>query len=348
MAFENRAVECARLLLADPRTDPNLEGTGGRTLLGAACRKGDAARTRLLLGAAHIDPNRAGAHGGGATPLSTACAGGHTACARLLLAAVGTDPNLGRVDGATPLYTACENGHEACVRLLLAARGTDQNQSKADGAAPLFIACANGHAACARLLLAHNKPRSGGVAHERPRTNPNLATWQDGATPLYMACQNGHAACVRLLLETPSTKVNAPMATGGRTPLHKACARGHARVAGMVLAGGGCRFAKTAQGFTALGMTSSTAIRALFRSGADYWQRGRHGSHSLAMRWMVADLFLIRQRVCARANAAAAAAAAAEQGQEGRGQEVRGQALPWLPKEVWLTICTFLRSADFD
>ena len=42
-------------------------------------------------------------------------------------------------------------------------------------------------------------------------------------------------------------------------------------------------------------------------TGADYWSQGAHGRHSCAMKWMAADLLLIRNRVNTTVQAAAKA-----------------------------------------
>ena len=103
-------------------------------------------------------------------------------------------------------------------------------------------------------------------------------------------------------------------------------------MATLVLAGGGDRFATTAQGRTPLEVTTSKAIRELFRQGIDYWQHRRHAQHSHAMKEVARTLLLVDQRLDADAERLAPHMPAA---------------LPYLPVEIWLVVLGFLRSADF-
>ena len=70
---------------------------------------------------------------------------------------------------------------------------------------------------------------------------------------------------------------------------------------------------------------------AVFASGADYWQRKRHGGHSRAMKEAVATLLLVDQRLDANAALLPPHTPAR---------------LPYLPKELWLVVASFLRRAD--
>ena len=71
------------------------------------------------------------------------------------------------------------------------------------------------------------------------------------------------------------------------------------------------------------------AVRAVFLSGVDYWQRTRHGGHGWAMQQAVRVLLLVRQRLDAAPPGA-------------------DERTPlYLPEEMWLRMCGFLRSADF-
>ena len=124
---------------------------------------------------------------------------------------------------------------------------------------------------------------------------------------------------------------NAPLTAGGWTPLHKACNQeGNPAVAALVLVGGGCRFAKTTQCRTPLELTTSKAIRELFRLGIDHWQHRHHAQH--AMNEVARTLLLVDQRLDANAALLAPHMPAA---------------LPHLAKEIWLVALGFLRSADF-
>jgi len=71
------------------------------------------------------------------------------------------------------------------------------------------------------------------------------------------------------------------------------------------------------------------ALVAILLSGVEYWRRKHHGGHAWAMKEVVKTLLLVDQRLDAQAVL----------------NEPAG--LPYLPKELWLAMCGFLRSADF-
>jgi len=368
-AVEQGQTDVVRVLAESGQVDVNHAGPGGATALWKAATNGDATCIGVLLAAKDIDVNRGADNG--CTPLYAACARGHGACVRLLLAAAGTNQNQARGTGFTPLFAACQRGHAACVRLLLAAKGTDQNQAKSNSTTPLHIACARGHGACVQLLLEaegtdQNRPNGNGATpffmacqngHKvcvrlllaAASADQNQAKG-NGCTPLFVACQQGHEACARLLLAAKGTNANLSLVAGGWTPLHKACSgEGNPAMAALVLAGGGNRFTKNMDGRTALELTTSTAIREVFHQGIDYWQRRRHAQHAHAMRQVVLALLLARQRLGTAALPAPALAPAhvrATRASRQRQQPTRAL-LVHLPEEIWLLVCTFLRSADF-
>ena len=326
-AADDGSEACTRLMLAAKGVDVNQTGGCGLTPLHRACRNGHEGCVRLLLAADGVDRNQAS--NGGATPLHMACRRGHWGCVRRLLATDGVDQNQASNDGATPLWIACHKGREGCVRLLLATAGTDPNKAGKRGTTPLYVACQNGHEGCARLLLS------------TAGTDPNKAK-KSGATPLYVACDQNQRSCARLLLAAVGTRPNAPLTVNRRTPLHSACKEGDTAEAALVLVGGGDRFSVSAQGRTPLADTTSEAVRKLFRSGIDYWQRRRHGQHAHDMKQVVWTLLLVRQRLGHRALPAAAPAGPVVQDQQPTAL------LAHLPEEIWLAVCNFLRSADFE
>jgi len=81
-------------------------------------------------------------------------------------------------------------------------------------------------------------------------------------------------------------------------------------------------------------------------TGVDYWQRRLHGEHSLAMRRVVREIMLIRQRLDAAPPTPAAVAVLATR--DAAATHATQALVPvHLPEEIWLKMCGFLRSADF-
>ncbi|KAH0553285.1 hypothetical protein GP486_006582, partial [Trichoglossum hirsutum] len=94
-------VDVARLLLANPKVDPNIKNKGGETPLLLAARDGYEAIVQLLLANSKVDPNSKDLKDN--TPLSVASCNGNEAVVELLLANPKTDPNPKNGDGKTPL-----------------------------------------------------------------------------------------------------------------------------------------------------------------------------------------------------------------------------------------------------
>lgn len=120
-------------LLADPRTNVNIENALGETPLMYVAIAGDLARAKALLArGANVDKL-------GWTPLHYAASKGRIAMIRLLLAH-GAMPNAPSPDGVTPLMMAAHDDSRQAVQLLLAA-GADplvqdlKHQDAADWAA---------------------------------------------------------------------------------------------------------------------------------------------------------------------------------------------------------------------
>ena len=242
-AAENGHEAVVKLLLAEDRVDPNLEGSGfSWTPLSWAAVNGHEAVVKLLL--ARNDVKADSKDKFGQTPLSWAAENGREAVVKLLLAK-GADPNSKSNGDRTPLSWAAENGHEAVVRLLLAKDRVDPNlEGSGSGWTPLFWAAVNGHEAVVRLLLARNDVE---------------ADLKDkfGQTPLSWAAENGREAVVKLLLAKgahPDSKSKS-----GRTPLSRAAEHGHEAVVRLLLAKGARPDSKSNSGQTPL----SRAVRLL-------------------------------------------------------------------------------------
>ena len=81
-------------------------------------------------------------------------------------------------------------------------------------------------------------------------------------------------------------------------------------------------------------------------TGVGYWQRRLHGEHSWAMRRVVWEIMLVRQRLDAAPPPPAAVAVLATR--DAAATHATQALVPvHLPEEMWLKMCGFLRSADF-
>ena len=262
-----------RALVASGKADVNLEGSGLSPLTHAA-QCGNTACVHALLTAPGIDVNKLDRCGD--TALITAATNGHTACARALLVADGIDVNFATVEGDTALVMAAYGGHTACARALLAAPGIDANVADAGGDTALTCAIRHGHVLDAECFHAFLAADGLDVNHAN----------EDGMTALLLAAFCNSTACVRALVAAKGLDHRARAsctATVAKTALHHACTNTNAEMVALLLVAGSCRFAADAAGRTALDLArgpAHAAVRAVFASGVDYWQRGRHGVHA--------------------------------------------------------------------
>ena len=225
--------------------------------------------------------------------------------------------------------SAAHQGHAACVRALVAVNKANVDVTNGEKSCALTFAATNGHAECIAALLVAD-----GINVNQLDSN--------GDTALALASENGHAACVRALLAAKGIDHSTRDTDHScRTALHHACAKKDAEAASLLLVAGSCRFAlcRAEHGAgvplteTPLALAGNDkAVRAVFLSGIDYWQRRRHGGHSWAMRQVVLAVMLARQRLDAAPPAILGGGA---------------RALVHLPEEIWLLVCGLLRSADF-
>ena len=337
-------------------------GVDGYTLLAAAADRGDAGVVRALVDSGKADVNAMCRKG--KFPLLRAACGGHSACLDILLAAPGIDVN--KHDGYDcALTAAAQHGRAECVIALLAADGIDVNQTDDAGECAVVLAASEGHAACVRALVAApgidiNQASGADCAltcaaeHGRAECISALLAADGidvnqpdyfGQSALALAAEQGHAACVRALLAAKGVDHSiVDTDQSCKTALHHACAGKNAEMALLLLVAGSCRFAlcRAKQGAgvplteTPLALAGDDkAVRAVFLSGVDYWQRRRHGGHSWEMHQVVLAIMLARQRLDAAPPPTLFA------------RVCGARALVHLPEEIWLLMCGFLRSADF-
>ena len=313
-----------------------------RVPLVEAAANGRTACVEALLAAPGIVVDQAGGPEYGDTRAIAIAAGhGHVACLRALLCVDGINVNgCDSEESVAPLAQAADNGHTACLVALLADRGVDVNQENCDwedeGYTALHKAADGNHAGCVAALLADDD------------VNVNHADLYD-LTAVHNAAKSRFSECLRAFVAAKGVDLRCYDATDGWTALHHACGNERAEQAeqaemvSLLLVAGSCRFALEAEPrqtrrpplALAGDGKEGKAVRAVFLSGVDYWQRKLHGGHSWAMKQMLRVLMLIRQRLdAAPATTAAVPATAA-------------RALVHLPEEIWLLMCGFLRSADF-
>jgi ankyrin repeat protein len=246
-----------KLLLSNPRVDPEAKDKDGRSPLSWAASDGDAAVTKLLLSDHRVNPEAK--DNNGRTPLSWAASSNFlSAVIKLLLSDHRVNPEARDKDGRTPLsWAASRNFNSDMVKLLLSDPRVDPEARDKDGRTPLSWAASDGNEAEIKLLLSdprvdpEAKDNDGRTplswaASERygisvielllsdPRVNPE-AKDNDGRTPLSWAASKGfHTSVPRLLLSDPRVDPEAKD-NNGRTPLSWAASDGYEAVIKLLL-----------------------------------------------------------------------------------------------------------------
>lgn len=142
-----------KMLLNDPRVDPNAKDSWGETSLMLAAWNGYEAIVQLLINTGKVDLNASGY--GLKTPLVLASSKGYGGVVRLLLNTGQVDLNWSDSEGKTPLLYAAEKGHETVVQLLLNTGKVEVDAKDNSGKTPLLYAEENGHEAIVKLLQKH-------------------------------------------------------------------------------------------------------------------------------------------------------------------------------------------------
>ena len=351
---------CVEALLAAEGIDLTLPDGEGWTALMTAATRGNTAWLRHILGACGSAVNHSSDDGD--TALIQAAGKGHTDCLHALLQVGGIRVNQADGVGKTALHAAAQHGHAACVRALLGMDGIAVNRVDRSGYTPLLVAAVTKESDWQDCVRALAKAKHTAVNAPRPRTNQ---------TTLHMVCNANDAALAALLLVAGGCRfaLDAGTSPSGASARQHAVARHHAAVVrrepgtprlqhAMLHSAAsmtrpfvcsawlvtnqklttlfGARYARCATcsgGATPLDYAEGDkAVRKVFASGVDYWQRRLHGGHAWAMKEVVWAVLLVRQRLDADALAVAVGAL---------------PHLPHLPEEIWLAALAFLRSADF-
>jgi len=262
-----------------------------------------------------------------AIALGTLCRCGDLQPVKALLAESKVNVNQSVGYGSDPaLIVATTHGWVDIVQFLISCDGIDVNCTDHFGETAVALAAQNGNLPILRALLAVD-----GIDQNTEN--------EYGDTALMRATAEGQERVVRVLVTAKGT-IDINREDGdGDTLLHDACnvVNSHEAmdVAKVLLMGGSCRFMVNREGKTALDMARKNPsvhkdLHTLFASGIDYWQRKHHDGHSYAMRQVVTTALLLRQRLDAKSSPLGVL-----------------PELPELPEEIWLNLCTFLRSADF-
>jgi len=280
-------------------------------------------------------------------------------CMRLLVEA-GASVNAACHEGRTPLHSLCHSFNPAshlncCVKWLLDRPGLDVNPVDCRHQTPLDVAVMAGQGSLASRLL------------QMPDINPNGGAPLN-RSPLYEACTQNMGGTIVALLKHDDTLINtvAPPeweADGVRwTALHALQWTDNADMSELLLMRGADRFAcrdapqppPTANSppmhlyedvdfvlppdctpFVDADVVAgavdyindNTQMEDVFRRGVDYWKRLLHRHHAPQMRQVVRTLLLLQRRFA--------------------DSETGISAVPRMPVEMWLLVCTHLRSADF-
>jgi ankyrin repeat protein len=203
-------VEIVQRLLSDPRIKINEVSTFGESPFLVACQKGKTEVVKLLLKDPRVDIARATEFG--TSPFSKACGEKHTDIVKLLLEEdperIG-DINRPNKSEETPFWVACQQGNTEVVRILLKDRRIDVSKPNKDNVTPFSKACEKGHFEIVRLLL------------QNSNVDVNFPN-KTQATPFFIACQTGNIEIAKMLLQSHRVRVNQPNEEG-QTPLWIAC-----------------------------------------------------------------------------------------------------------------------------
>ena len=243
-----------RLLLVNPKVDPDTEDSYGRTPLSLAAENRHEAVVKLLLETGRVDVNSKRGRDN-QTPLSLAVVNRHKAVVKLLLETGRVDVDLRNNFNQTPLSLAVVNGHEAVVKLLLDTGRVDVDLRDELNRTLLLLTAEKGHKAIVKLLLETGRVdvNSGDYLN---RTPLSLAAAKGNEavvkllletgrvdvkskdeldqTPLSLAVENRHEAVVKLLLETGKVDVDSRN-YNGRTPFSWAAENGHEAMVKLLL-----------------------------------------------------------------------------------------------------------------
>lgn len=207
-------IDVARVLLQDPRLNPNITTHRGCPPLSISMEREDELMFDLLLGDKRIDPNYPFEEG--VPPLCFAAKRQDVIFMQKLLDHPLINPNQQNRYDQTPLYISVIHattggGSIESIRILLDHNFTDPNLRSQYGQPPLYLASSFGRTDIVDLFLSYE------------RVNPNVSH-QFGAhlTSLLLGIQNGQPEAVELLAGDEQTELFPPEANQETSPFLKA------------------------------------------------------------------------------------------------------------------------------
>lgn len=262
---------CVQALLADQRTDINIEGNRSRTALSFAACNGHEKICAVLVQReeCRLDDT----DWKGMTPLFYAAGSEHVPIVKVLTALPGVNVNHQANSGRTTLSRAAEGGAIAPLKQLLNTEGVDVNLPDNDGMTPLMWAAFMGNAAGADALLRHAEIDKAAVNSK------------DKKNAIHFACQAGMHEVLLCLLKHECPGIDDPDVDGW-TPMMWAIQKGPECVSTLLATGRVEIERRDNEGRTALSQaaqwgTSVEVIRILLHHGADPEATGDNGQTPL-------------------------------------------------------------------
>lgn len=258
---------CVQALLADQRTDINIEGNRSRTALSfAACNGHEKICAALVQ---REDCRLDDIDWKGMTPLFYAAGSEHVSIVNTLTALPGVNVNHQANTGRTTLSRAAEGGSIAPLKQLLNTEGIDVNLPDNDGMTPLMWAAFMGNAAGADALLRHAEIDKAAV------------NFKDKKNAIHFACQAGMHEVLLCLLKHDCPGIDDPDVDGW-TPMMWAIQKGAECVSTLLATGRVEIERRDNEGRAALSQaaqwgSSVEVIRILLHHGADPEATGDNG-----------------------------------------------------------------------
>lgn len=262
---------CVQALLADQRTDINIEGNRSRTALSfAACNGHEKICAALVQ---REDCRLDDTDWKGMTPLFYAAGSEHVPIIKVLTALPGVNVNHQANSGRTTLSRAAEGGSIAPLKQLLDTEAVDVNLPDNDGMTPLMWAAFMGNAAGAEALLRHAEIDKAAV------------NFKDKKNAIHFACQAGMHEVLLCLLKHDCPGIDEPDFDGW-TPMMWAIQKGPECVSTLLATGRVEIERRDNVGRTALSQaaqwgSSVEVIRILLHHGADPEAAGDNGQTPL-------------------------------------------------------------------
>ena len=331
VASRNVHVDIVSVLVGVDGVAVNATNNDGDTALFLASENGHVEVVRILLQIQGIDVNTRNALG--ITPLMIASEGMHVGVVRLLVGVSSIDINQQNHQGFTALHFSSkrrqfsnESGTTRCradvVKVLVRQQYIDVNIACRIGWTAMYAAAQAGYVEVVQILAS------------LPNIDVNRANKMFGWTPLIVASEGkeeSHMTIVKLLIATRNIDINQE-AKDGQTALHVACRVGNAEMTTILLVGGACRLKTDGDGELPVALAHNNGhedTKKLFDTGIEFWWIKRHRGHCVGMRRLVYVALLLQNYTHSRKH---------------RDSRARKH---WLPKEMWLLICSFIRSADY-